>query len=879
LLVAALCVEALMLSLLVANSVRLLYESLASQAQGHADQVAPILNAAVVAPLTQRDYATLQAILTESHAVEGFKYLAVTDNRGKVVAASGWPTDQDLPQPDQNFTLALKDGGARYDVRRPITLAGQPLGTLQFGLGLNHIVDARKALVTQGISIAIGEMALSTGLLIALGLWLTRHLSAITRASEAVANGDFSSVEVLQGEDEVGRVGKAFTAMSRAIDERFGQLQTALHQNAETSKSLDNERARLLSLLSAMEFGVLFVDPDSRIAYANPALNDLLSLPADAVGQPLAEVLAACGTAIGTDHVRALCETGEAGEVRFPDGRIVTYRPFPVLTAEGGGGQLWTFLDVSASRQAAQQLITAKDAAESANQAKAAFLATMSHEIRTPMNGVIGMTGLLLDTDLGDEQRHCAETIRDSAESLLTVINDILDFSKMEAGKLSLDCSDFDLAALAESVVDILAPRAHAKGIEIATLFGPGVPTLLRGDSGRLRQVLMNLIGNAVKFTAQGCVSVEVTAAEPVGGRVGLRVAVEDTGIGIPLEAESRLFAMFSQVDASTARRYGGTGLGLAISKRLVEMMGGTIGFERLPGSGSRFWFTVQLDSLDPAPPSRGDFGGRRVLVAHGAEAARTLLKRQLTNFGIEATTVPTASAALAELIRPDGAAGWDAVIVSDSIDIATTIRAVPALSATRLILASASGRPPDDRESGYDAVLRKPSRQQNLLDTLGPLFGIPGPSAAAAPPDSDETAPPGGPRRARILVAEDNPINQQVAVGILRKLGHSVDVASDGAEAVEAVRTLPYDLVLMDVQMPEMDGLEATAAIRRLASPAGRVPIVAMTANAMRGDDAMCLDAGMDGYISKPINRQKLIEAVARHAAESMSRPPRSGF
>ena len=734
LLVAALCVEAVMLTLLVANSVRLLYDSLASQARLHAEQVAPVLNAALVAPLAQRDYATLQAILSESHAVEGIEYLAVTDNRGKVVAVSGWPAATALPEPDAGFSLAARDGVARYDVRRPIALAGQTLGVLQFGLNLRHIVEARRTLVMQGVGIALGEMAMSTALLIALGLWLTRSLLALTRASEAVAGGRALAVPVPAGDDEVGRLGRAFNTMIGAIDERVGQLRETLRQKAEATATLDRERARMLSLLSAMEFGVLFVDPDGLVSYANPAAGDLLGLSADPVGRPLAQSLAG----LAPEQARALCVTGEAGEFRRDDGRIITCRSFPVQDSQGPAGRLWTFLDVSASRLAAQQLRAAKEAAEAANQAKATFLATMSHEVRTPMNGVIGMTGLLLDTALTPEQTRFAHTIRDCADSLLTVINDILDFSKMEAGKLDIDFTDFQLAALVESVVGILAPRAQAKGIALDSQVAPEAWGLLRGDGGRLRQILMNLVGNGVKFTHDGGVAIKVECQDREGDEMLVRFEVRDTGIGIPAEAGGQLFGMFSQVDASTARRYGGTGLGLAISKRLVEMMGGAIGFDSEPGRGSRFWFTVPL----------------RVV-----------------------------------------------------------------------------GTP--------------------VAPTAAPL---PAPVAAG--------------RRLRILVAEDNRVNQQVARGLLRKLGHAVDVVADGVEAVQAVRALPYDLVLMDVQMPEMDGLEATAAIRRLPGPVARVPIVAMTANAMRGDDRTCLAAGLDGYVSKPIDRHKLMEVVGRVAA-----------
>jgi len=859
-----------MLTLLVTNSLRLLYGSLADQAQLHADQVAPVLEAAVVAPLTQHDYATLQAILDESHAVRGVSYLAALDNRGKVVATSGWPSAKPLPEADQTLTLALKDGGVRFDVRRPIALAGQTLGTLQFGLDLTHIVEARHSLLSQSISIALGEMVLSTALLIGLGLWLTRHLSALTRASEAIAQGDFRSVVVPEGEDEVGRLGQAFGAMSRAIDDRLGQLRVALRQNAETSVTLDRERARLLSLLSAMEFGVLFVEPDGGIAYVNPALIDLLALPGAAIGMPLAQALAASALAATPEAVRALATTGAAGETRLPDGRVITYRPFPVLDGQGSGGRLWTFLDVSDSRHAARQLIAARDAAEAANRAKASFLATMSHEIRTPMNGVIGMTGLLLDTPLDDEQRHFAETIRDSAESLLTVINDVLDFSKMEAGRLDLEHGDFDLVSLVETVVDILAPRAQAKGIEISCLIDPGVAPNVEGDSGRLRQILMNLGGNAVKFTARGGVLVHV---RPAGGTTGqtVRFEVRDTGIGIPEEARGRLFSVFSQVDESTARRYGGTGLGLAICKRLVEMMGGEIGFDSQVDQGSCFWFTLPLAPRESRALCPADLAGRRVLAVDDDQTNRLVLEQQLRSFGVEVTSVADAPSAFAALQAAAATpTAWDAAIIDNRMpvvsgpDLVRMIRADPTLAALPVVVTTSMGVSVDEDSLGV-TVLRKPLRQQMVFEALRRALAPPAPALAdpAKAPDTppDEAEPV---FRKRILVVEDNAVNQQVAVGLLRKLGHAVDVAGDGAEAVNAVRTLPYDLVLMDVQMPGMDGLAATRAIRALGTPAARVPIIAMTANAMRGDDQMCLESGMDGYISKPVNRQKLEDLVS---------------
>ncbi|CAA7617589.1 PAS domain S-box protein [Magnetospirillum sp. SS-4] len=655
-----------------------------------------------------------------------------------------------------------------------------------------------------------------------------------------------------------------------------------------TQAEIERLAQRNASILESVDDGILGIDLNGRASFVNRAAARLLGYdPAELVGQEILPLMAP-----DLDSARTLYRVllrledpvrDDGASFRRRDGSIlpVEYIASPVMEQGRQVGVVLGFRDITQRRLVERQLREAKEAAEAGNRAKSEFLATMSHEIRTPMNGVIGMTGLLLDTDLNDEQRHFAETIRDSGESLLTVINDILDFSKMEAGKLDLDYTEFELVPLVESVVDILAPRAHAKGIEIASLIDPRLRMLVRSDPGRLRQVLMNLGGNAVKFTETGGVSIEVGIVGEASSPVMARFEVRDTGIGIATEAQERLFAMFSQVDASTARRYGGTGLGLAISKRLAELMGGSVGVESEPGRGSRFWIDLPVEVLGPQSAAPPDLSGRRVLVVDDNPVNLDVMERQLRSFGVTVASCSDAGHGMTELTTA-AARGhpWEVAMIDAQMpmvsgpDMVRMIRAMPMLSRTRVIVTSSQGMIEKGEHCAIDAFLHKPLRQGTILDTIARLLGVTAHPANVREDAARESDSEQGCRRLRILVAEDNPVNQQVALGLLRRLGHSVDVVGDGAEAVEAVRLLPYDLVLMDVQMPEMDGLEATRVIRALPLQAAHVPIVAMTANAMRGDDQICLDAGMNGYISKPVDRRKLTEVLARYSNLEPPRP-----
>ena len=636
---------------------------------------------------------------------------------------------------------------------------------------------------------------------------------------------------------------------------------------ARLRRELARERALLRAVLDNMDEGVVVSDAGFKVVAYNQRFVDYYDVPSEVTkaADPQRE-MARFMVARGALDVQSAFRTWREGaqgaifEITRPDGRILEVHSNPLPE----GGFVSTYVDVTDRKRAQAELVRMRQFAEAANDAKSRFLAAMSHEIRTPMNGVLAMLELLHDTGLDAEQDSMVEIVRESASSLMKIIDDILDFSKIEAGRLDLERIELSLQTIVESVVETLAPQARRKGLELSSLVDPQVPASVLGDPVRLRQILFNLVGNAIKFTEAGEVAVTVTPNTAAAAGT-LRIAVRDTGIGLAPEAISRLFQPFSQADSSTTRRFGGTGLGLSISMRLAELMGGRIAVDSEPGRGSTFSFSVRFDA-GAAPQGTPTLGGRRVMVIEPRATTRGIFETYLVAAGAEVVCIDDPRAALDAIERAaEAGRPFRAVIIDfalgeiDGIVLGETIRGTPSLFDTRIILTNAadqSGLRKKALDRGIDAYLPKPVRRDMLIRAV---------AGGEVPDVVRRTASPVPGVGGNILVAEDNPTNRAVVTRQLAKLGYSHEVVADGREAFERWKGGGIDAILTDCHMPNWDGFELTRQVRTVEHGGStRTPIVALTANALAGEAERCLAAGMDDFVAKPATLADLDRALA---------------
>jgi len=845
--------------------------------------------------LAKNDQAGLQTIVdTLAHDDPTVSWVRVTGWTGKVIADSqagheGMLVVDLVPPPDSVAVREVPEpsGTGAYEVTAPVRVGGQTRGALQLRVSL---AELREATMTGATTFVVTGVVL-----LGIGTWIAKRMARLLESPYS-------------------------NALERLVADRTRAIQ-------RQSIVLRWKEALLRSMMETSPLAFLVVDEGTGVIfYFNHVFCTMWGLEhleepmrRGEIGYPA--LLQQCPAALrGSAALPDPPTPGDDGaiiedELSLEGDRTVHRFSAPVRDDRDGYlGRMYIFEDITQRKQAAaelavardaaveaaRELAVARDAAVEAARAKSEFLATMSHEIRTPMNGVIGMAGMLLGTSLTPEQREYADTVHRSAEMLLHIINDILDFSKIEAGRLELEVVDFVLHEVVEEVLELLAPEAQRRRLELTSALAEGLPRVVRGDPGRLRQILTNLAGNAVKFTEQGEVSVHVDAVSEADDVVTIRFSVIDSGIGITPEQRARLFQPFSQGDGSTTRRYGGTGLGLFVSKRLTELMGGEIGVDSEFGKGSTFWFTVpfRLGELAPRlPEDESILRGCRVLIVDDNPTNRLILERQVRGWGMASESVAGGGEALVRLrAAVDYGAPYELAILDmempdmDGLELARRIRSDPLLAETRLVLLTSLSQTyaAEARAAGVAATLTKPVRQSRLIDCLNAVMA---PSRVQATEPEQERTPsstngdsPGDgsiatmTRSAHLLVAEDNAINQKIALRLLSKLGYRADVVANGAEAVEALDRVPYDAVLMDCQMPDMDGFEATRMIRARENGEHHTPIIALTANATEGDRDRCLEAGMDDYVAKPVKLENLASVLARWipltaAAESDSK------
>ncbi len=802
------------------------------------------------------------------------------------------PKDKQIsPDPTMYFSKpAGKDGGAL--VFSSDVMAGHPSVVflkLAFSATPSIFLPVTMGIVKNTLLVILLATGVSSLISFLAARWLARPIICLAHACKGIGKaGPGEPISIPASGLEMQELAESFNQMSKDL------------KSMTVSRDIyQTERERARNYLDVAEVILLVLDRDGRVAMINRKGCEIIGRPSEQIiGRNWFD------TFIPEQLRTQTCQAF----TKLLDGAIgpMKYNENPIITDSGGErliawhnalligmdnaveGVLSSGEDITERKRAETALRDAMREAAAAAKAKSEFLANMSHEIRTPMNGIIGMNSLLLDTGLSREQRQFAEVVATSANSLLNIINDILDFSKIEAGKLDFEILDFNLMTHLEDMNDSFALHAYGKKLEYACIIEPDVPVFLKGDPGRIRQILVNLVGNAIKFTKEGEVLLKISLVSQTDTHAQLRFSVKDSGIGIPQADLDKLFRPFSQVDSSSTREFGGTGLGLAICRQLVQIMGGQIGVESTAGKGSEFWFTANLmknpDGVLESADALNTVRGKRILIVDDNLNNRIVLRTQIERWNCSTDEAGDAKTALA-LIESSSAVGQPFHIAlidmqmpgTDGLSLGRAVKANPRFSDLILVVLSSIGTPLGGNaaiyDAGFSATLTKPVRRSQLHDTIASLLHNfskrlepPVPVVPVQDVRKQEDQRPA--RRKRILVVEDNRVNQLVAIKLLQKLGFHADAVADGSEAVKTLDSIPYDLVFMDVQMPQMDGMEATREIRKRppASINFGIPIIAMTAHAMKGDRERCIAAGMDGYVSKPVNAKEICEAISSH-------------
>jgi two-component system sensor histidine kinase/response regulator len=885
-------------------------ESITSELTALADTLGANTTASLAFNDHQSAVDILNALHAEQHVVEACLY----DKHGKFFA------DYKREPGIDHCSELSANAGAKFasesvTLSQPISLGGEMAGSIV----LTSDLDALHAKIRRYTEIAVLVIFLSVLATLLVSPRLIRLITNPIRqlakiAGRVSAKEDYTLRAVAGGADEVGMLVTAFNKMLDRIQERDAALQNSNNQlefrveertrelqgevddRMLAEETLSKERGMLRALIDNVPDFMYVKDAASRFVVANASLArsmgvkspaDLLQktdfdfYPKEVAKSFYEDEQKVLGSREAMFNREEEAIDSQGNKMWLLTTKVPLFDKSGQVTGLAGVGR-----DITERQKVEREMQRAKEAAETASRAKSEFLANMSHEIRTPLNGVMGMTDLALDTQLTAEQRDYLETVKTSSDSLLTVINDILDFSKIEAGKIDLEKVDFNLRDSLESTLKTVALRADEKGLELLCEVAPEVPETVCGDSTRLRQVVINLVGNAIKFTEQGEVAVRVQIESRNGTDCVLRFTVSDTGIGIPEDKRELIFAPFCQADTSTTRKYGGTGLGLTISTRLVEMMGGKLWVESEEGRGSQFHFTALLGTADSKDTKIGAIAppeilrGVKVLLVDDNRTNRRILEGMLGHWEMKTTSVEDGQGALEQLSAARDAREPYGLILTDmhmpkmdGFTLIEKIRHRPELAtATIMMLTSAGHRGDAARclELGVAAYLLKPIRQSELREAIARVLGAhphEGTISLITRFSLHDARDPSA--FLRVLLAEDNAVNQRLAVRLLEKRGHRVAVAGNGREALDALEKEKFDLVFMDVQMPELDGLEATAIIREREKSSGRhQPIIALTAHAMKGDREKCLAAGMDGYLTKPIRPQELEEILEEYVA-----------